>query len=37
LDRDKLAKYHRYHEEKGEAGEFLDPYRPDWTPTLPLW
>jgi len=37
LDREKLAKYHRYHEEKGEAGEFLDPFRPDWAPTLPLW
>jgi glucarate dehydratase len=37
LDPDKVAKYSRYHEEKGEAGEFLDPFRPDWVPTLPLW
>jgi glucarate dehydratase len=37
LDPDKMAKYHRYHEEKGEAGEFLDPFRPEWAPTLPLW
>jgi glucarate dehydratase len=37
LDREKLEKYHRYHLEKGEAGEFLDPYRPNWVPTLPLW
>jgi glucarate dehydratase len=37
IDREKLAKYHAYYEENGEAGEFLDPFRPDWTPTLPLW
>jgi glucarate dehydratase len=37
LDPEKLKKYHRYHEEKGEAGEFLDPFRPKWSPTLPLW
>jgi glucarate dehydratase len=37
LDRDKLAKYARLHDEHGEAGEFLDPYRPEWVPKLPLW
>ena len=37
LDRDKLKKYARLHDEEGEAGEFLDPYRPDWVPKLPLW
>jgi glucarate dehydratase len=37
IDREKLAKYHAYYEETGEAGEFLDPFRPDWSPTLPLW
>jgi len=37
LDREKLKHYHHYYEEKGEAGEFLDPFRPDWAPTLPLW
>jgi glucarate dehydratase len=37
LDRDKLEKYHRYHLQSGEAGEFMDPNRPDWIPTLPLW
>jgi len=37
LDREKLAKYARLHEEQGEAGEFLDPYRPEWVPLLPLW
>lgn len=37
LDREKLEKYARLHEEQGEAGEFLDPYRPEWVPKLPLW
>ena len=37
LDRDKLGKFAGYYQEKGEAGEFLDPYRPDWIPHLPLW
>jgi glucarate dehydratase len=37
LDRDKLAKYARLYQQQGEAGEFLDPYRSDWIPTLPLW
>jgi glucarate dehydratase len=37
LDREKLKKYSTLHEEQGEAGEFLDPYRPDWIPKLPLW
>ncbi len=37
IDREKLAKYSRYYREKGEAGEFLDPTRPGWLPTLPLW
>ncbi len=37
IDRQKLAKYARFHQEKGEAGEFLDPLRPGWAPTLPLW
>lgn len=37
IDRDKLAKYSKLHDEEGESGEFLDPYRPDWVPMLPLW
>lgn len=37
IDREKLEKYARHFQEKGEAGEFLDPHRPDWIPTLPLW
>ncbi len=37
IDREKLDKYARYYREKGEAGEFLDPHRPDWSPALPLW
>ena len=37
LDREKLEKYARLHEQEGDAGEFLDPYRPDWVPKLPLW
>jgi len=37
LDREKLQKYARLHDEQGEAGEFLDPYRPEWVPKLPLW
>ncbi len=37
IDPEKLAKYARLYHEKGEAGESLDPYRPHWIPTLPLW
>ncbi len=37
LDREKLARYHAYYEKHGDAGEFLDPYRPQWSPTLPLY
>jgi glucarate dehydratase len=37
IDREKLAKYARMYQEQGEAGEFLDPYRPEWVPKLPLW
>ncbi len=37
INREKLEKYARYYQEKGEAGEFLDPARPGWIPTLPLW
>jgi glucarate dehydratase len=37
LDPYKVEKYSRYYQERGEAGEFFDPYRPDWVPTLPLW
>jgi glucarate dehydratase len=37
LDRERLKKYAGYHTEKGEAGEFMDPFRPDWIPSLPLW
>lgn len=37
IDRNKIKKYARLYQERGEAGEFLDPYRPDWVPTLPLW
>jgi glucarate dehydratase len=37
IDREKLAKYSRMYQEQGEAGEFLDPYRPEWVPKLPLW
>jgi glucarate dehydratase len=37
IDREKLARYSKLHDEYGEAGEFLDPYRPEWIPKLPLW
>lgn len=37
LDREKVARYHEYYQQHGEAGEFLDPHRPDWSPTLPLF
>jgi glucarate dehydratase len=37
LDREKLKKYASYYTEKGEAGEFMDPFRPDYIPNLPLW
>lgn len=37
IDREKLQKYNRYSLEKGETGNFLDPARPEWIPTLPLW
>ena len=37
IDPERLAKYARLYQEKGEAGEFLDPHRPEWIPTLPLW
>jgi len=37
IDPEKLAKYARLYQEKGEAGEFFDPLRPEWIPTLPLW
>jgi glucarate dehydratase len=37
IDAEKLEKYAQYHKQKGEAGEFLDPWRPMWSPTLPLW
>lgn len=37
IDPEKLEKYERYYQQQGEAGEFLDPTRPDWFPTLPLW
>jgi glucarate dehydratase len=37
IDREKLAKYAHMYQEQGEAGEFLDPYRPEWVPKLPLW
>jgi glucarate dehydratase len=37
LDRDKVEKYHRLYLERGDAVEFFDPRRPQWTPHLPLW
>jgi hypothetical protein len=37
VELEKLEKYHRYYEEKGEVGVFLDLFRPNWTPSLPLW
>jgi glucarate dehydratase len=37
IDPEKLEKYARHYKQSGEAGEFLDPHRPDWIPTLPLW
>lgn len=37
IDPEKLEKYAQYHKQAGEAGEFLDPNRPGWIPTLPLW
>ena len=37
IDNEKLEKYRRYYEDRGEAGEILDSNRPNWNPTLPLW
>jgi len=37
IDDKKLEKWHEYYKSHGEVIEFLDPKRPDWIPTLPLW
>lgn len=37
LDRDKVAAYHQRYEEHGDVVEFLDPRRPEWVPTLPIF
>jgi glucarate dehydratase len=37
LDADKVAAYHRRYLEEGDVVEFLDPRRPNWIPTLPIF
>lgn len=37
LDRDKVAYYHRRHQERGGVNDFLDPHRPNWVPALPIF
>jgi glucarate dehydratase len=37
LDDDKVDKYAKLSEEKGEARITFDPYRPDWVPMHPSW
>jgi glucarate dehydratase len=37
LDEEKVAKYHRHYKEKGAVNEFLDPFRPEWVPNLPIF
>jgi glucarate dehydratase len=37
LDEEKVEKYHRQYKEKGSVNEFLDPFRPEWVPNLPLF
>jgi glucarate dehydratase len=37
IDYNKLKKYNEYYKEHGEANEFIDPYRPEWIASLPLW
>lgn len=39
LDEEKMAKYERYYEEKGDyyARFHKDPYRPDWVPNVGGW
>jgi len=37
LDEDKMEKYSKLIEEKGEARHTFDPYRPDWIPMMPSW
>jgi glucarate dehydratase len=37
IDREKLEKYHRLYQAKGDEIEFFDPRRPGWIPHVPLW
>lgn len=37
LDEDKVEKYHRAYLEAGSVNEFLDPRRPSWFPSLPIF
>ncbi len=37
LDRDKVAFYHLRYQERGNTIDFLDPRRPGWVPTLPIF
>ncbi len=37
LDREKVEKYHRLYLDGGAANEFCDPWRPEWTPALPIF
>jgi glucarate dehydratase len=37
LDEEKIEKFHRHYKDAGSVNEFLDPYRPDWTPNLPIF
>jgi glucarate dehydratase len=37
IDREKLEKYHRLYQQQGDTIEFLDPFRPNWVPNLPIF
>jgi glucarate dehydratase len=37
LDEEKVEKYHRVYQERGDLNEFLDPKRPSWVPNLPIF
>ncbi|MEM4206202.1 MAG: enolase C-terminal domain-like protein, partial [Nitrososphaerota archaeon] len=37
IDNKKLERWHQYYRQHGDVIEFLDPYRPEWIPRLPLW
>jgi len=37
LDEEKIEKYHRAYQERGDVNEFLDSHRPSWVPNLPIF